>query len=218
MKIKIYSLFCYLFLLTLQTNAQNILQLKTDPTQPTTNTPVKLIADVQFSSGDCKDKTLTFNQVGNKFETNAIHCLGALSVICYDSDTFNIGLLPAGNYRFFFHVETGIGPSPCSPGIVPGPDDSIDIVVTVASGLPDKENKAFSFHPNPADDNVNLRFAAISNDRFIRIQNLSGATLLSAEAKATQLSIGLSEFSSGIYFIEVYENGNCTGREKLVKN
>ncbi|MBL0097199.1 MAG: hypothetical protein IPP46_12465 [Bacteroidetes bacterium] len=58
MKIKIYSLFCYLFLLTLQTNAQNILQLKTDPAQPTTNTPVKLIADVQFSSGDCKDKTL----------------------------------------------------------------------------------------------------------------------------------------------------------------
>ncbi|MBL0097197.1 MAG: T9SS type A sorting domain-containing protein [Bacteroidetes bacterium] len=77
---------------------------------------------------------------------------------------------------------------------------------------------SFSFHPNPADDNVNLRFAAISKDRFILIQNMSGATMFSAEAKGTQLPIGLSEFSSGIYFIEVYENGNCTGREKLVKN
>lgn len=218
MKIKIYSLFCSFFFFILQTNAQNILQLRTDPAQPTTNTPVKLIADCEFFSGGCKDKTLTFNQVGNKFETNAMHCLGILSVLCYDADTFNIGFLPAGNYRFLFHLETGTGPSPCTPGIVPGPDDSIDFVVTVASGLSDKENKAFSFQPNPADDHVNLRFAAISKDRFILIQNLSGETMFRSEAKGTELSIGLSEFSSGIYFIEVYENGNCTGREKLVKN
>lgn len=193
------------FLSAMNCQGQWIQQLWTNPSVITTNTPVQLIADVDFPSGDCKDKTLSVFQSGNSISADAIHCLGAASFICNDKDTFNLGLLPAGTYTFSYHVDAGMGPSPCSPGIVPGPTDSLTFVVNLASGNIELENEIFEIFPNPALNTLHLKLNNELTEGAYRIMNNQGALVLKSMINGRNMQIDISQLSVGLYTF-IYED------------
>lgn len=193
------------FVAAMNCQGQWIQQIWTNPSILTTNSPVQLIAEVDFPSGDCKDKTLGLFQSGNSISADAIHCLGAASFICNDKDTFNIGLLPAGTYTFYYHVDAGMSPSPCSPGIVPGPTDSLTFVVNLASGNQELENRIFELFPNPASNILQLKLNNESTEGAYRIINNQGALVLKSMMKSRNMQIDISQLSVGLYTF-IYED------------
>lgn len=203
---KKYILICFIsFLSAINCQGQWIQQLWTNPSVLTTNTPVQLIAEVDFPSGDCKDKTLNMSQAGNSISAFAMHCLGAASYICNDKDTFNLGLLPAGTYTFYFQVDAGMGPSPCSPGIVPGPMDSLSFVVNLASGNQELDKEIFELFPNPASSTLHLNLNNELSNGAYRILNNQGALVLKSMIHGKNMQIDISKLSVGLYTF-IYED------------
>ena len=82
------------------------------------------------------------------------HCMGLLTVICPNTDTFQIGQLPAGDYTFDFTLTSGFGGSGCSPGIIPDGDDQIQFTVSESVGIQEYVDADISLYPNPADDRL----------------------------------------------------------------
>lgn len=183
-------------------SGQYIQQLNLIPPQPVSSGPVSIIADLMFSSGDCRDKTVLLNQLSaTEFSGYAIHCLGVLSVICYDSDTFNLGILPPGNYSFSLQLDAGYGVTPCTPGIVPGPIDSINFVVTASSGLDEKGEEQFVVYPNPSNDRFNFTFYNEFTGKM-SIYALDGKELISFKVADANSSIDVSGLAPGVYLAE----------------
>ena len=193
------------FLSAMNCQGQWIQQLWTNPSVLTTNTPIQLIAEVDFPSGDCKDKTLNMFQAGNSISAFAIHCLGAASFICNDKDTFNLGLLPAGTYTFYYQVDAGMGPSPCTPGIVAGPSDSLTFVVNLASGSMEFEKEIFEIFPNPTSNSLQLKLNNELADGTYKILNNQGALVLKSMIIGKNMQIDISQLAVGLYTF-IYED------------
>jgi hypothetical protein len=204
-KYLLFSLICFCFLTTMNCQGQWIQQLWTNPSFLTTNTPVQLIAEVDFPSGDCIDKTLNVFQSGNSISADAIHCLGAALFICNDKDTFNLGLLPAGTYNFYYHVNAGMSPSPCTPGIAPGPSDSLTFVVNLAIGNIELEKEIFDLFPNPASSALQLKLNGELSGGAYRIMNNQGALVLKSIIAGRNMQIDISQLSVGLYTF-IYED------------
>jgi Secretion system C-terminal sorting domain len=196
------------FLGAINCQGQWIQQLWTNPSILTTNTPVQLIADVDFPFGGCSDKTLNLCPVGNTFSGDALHCLGAATFICNDKDTFNLGLLPAGTYRFYYRVDIGMGPSPCTPGIVVGPTDSLTFVVNLASSVDEVDNITFNLFPNPASSVLHLNLKN-SIEGSYKILDSQGSLVLESNVNGTNLQIDISRLADALYTF-IYEDVSNT--------
>jgi hypothetical protein len=213
MKTIAYFILIILFTFLNSGNAQVIQQLRVVPVQPTTATPVRLEADLMFSYGTCTDKIVTQSITGFRLDANSLHCLGLLTVVCYDMDTFNFGLLPAGNYRFVYQVNEGFGGPPCTPGINPGPTDSIDFVVSPATGMEEAEDDSFALFPNPASDHVFIQLPDQPMDAELSILNFEGRLCKQLRLPGGKSRINLNDLAPGVYFIEMK---GSTLRKKLV--
>lgn len=184
--------------------AQNILSVTITPPNPTSNDPITVLANSQFSSGTCYSYTTGSYVTGNNVVTYATHCLGMLSVICYDMDTFIIPPLAPGNYILTFHLESGQLPS-CTPGIVPGPTDTVLFTVAVATGINESgEPTSFSITPNPFRGNLMVRInpSLLNGKCILELINISGKTLKQFTLTETNSKIQV-DLPSGIYFCRV---------------
>ena len=153
MKSKLFTLVLLLgVILNNNVKAQWIQSLTVVPANPTTLDPIMVLADCGFPSGTCDIHTQYLNVNGNFISAGALHCLGMLTVICNHTDTFQLGTLPTGNYTFQFQLDAGYGMPTCTPGIVPGPFDTISFFISPAVGLGEFiPQDAVTFYPNPTD-------------------------------------------------------------------
>ncbi|HAW50972.1 MAG TPA: hypothetical protein DCX54_01400 [Flavobacteriales bacterium] len=88
------------------------------------NDTVKIFVYNTFSSGGCAGNA-HFSKSGFNVMAQALHCQGALTVICTDIDTIVLDPPHAlGQYRFSFVLNSGFGGPPCTPGIVPNDFDT----------------------------------------------------------------------------------------------
>lgn len=75
--------------------------------------------------------------------------------------------------------------------------------------------------PNPTQDRVNVKFSKESSNVFIKISNIQGKTIFENTINNVntqgQLSLDLSKYKSGIYFISVFSEGKQQ-TFKVVKN
>jgi hypothetical protein len=213
----IVVLYCAFWTTAVQ--AQFIQQLRLSPAQPVDNQPVKVIADLFFPNSDCPLDTLGIVQISpDRFEANALHCVGLLTVICNTSDTFDLGVLPAGNYRFVLREEYGWLPSPCTVGSQPPAIDSIDFQVTVNSGINESVFNRVVLSPNPAPEG---RFR-IDLPEYIpgivcRILDPAGRHLLSIPIQSTAQPIDLSVYADGVYLVELRRNGEPVHLIRVMK-
>ncbi len=80
-------------------------------------------------------------------------------------------------------------------------------------------NSSFSIFPNPAEENTTVKFdgSLLKGNSQVRIYNLLGEEVLTQTLRAGQESIlvSTSELSSGIYFVNLVNNGKMLASKKL---
>jgi hypothetical protein len=194
-------------------NAQFINNLSIYPPNPTTNDSIYLIASCYFQSGTCDDKTLNYSIINETIDCNALHCIGMLTYICYNEDTFSIGKLPAGNYLYRYSVNAGFGPNPCTPGIVPGPFDSLGFTVNLASGLTDNLNQELIVYPNPCTDFIELK-NLIQGTQTLSIIDMTGKICYTKELIGNNSLVSTNDLSPGLYLLRIQSNSG-TNHSKL---
>ena len=193
--------------------AQWILGLHIQPTNPTTADVIQVYADVSFSSGGCTDKSQTLFLAGNAFYGYALHCNGMAAFICNTTDTFVISPLPAGNYTFIFSVDAGGGPSPCTPGIVAGPTDSIHFTVTSVTSINNISTSLPQLYLNASNDMLNVDLGnANYSGKIIELYNMLGKKIISQKIQESKFNINVSSIPDGIYFFKIDANVSFTGR------
>ncbi|MFM7015897.1 MAG: T9SS type A sorting domain-containing protein [Bacteroidota bacterium] len=188
---KIISILIYasllIFFSALEGNAQYIDHLSVVPSVPTSNDSINLVASCYFPSGSCNIKSLNYSIINQTIDCDAMHCLGMAAYICYDDDTYSIGQLPAGSYTFRYTVNVGLGPFPCTPGIVPGPTDSITFQVTAAAGMNNLQPDKLILSPNPCENQLTINnlfdrnnhlFIYDLNGRLVQEDLIEGASAL----------------------------------------
>lgn len=196
----------FLFLLSaFQIQAQVINNVYSVPANPTTADSVYILADCQFGNASCNAHTqgqsfLSSNHIG----AYALHCLGMLTVICNYTDTFSLGLLPAGNYTFDFQLDEGFGGPPCTPGIAPGPSQTYNFTVSVPTSVNEIGNEDFKIYPNPASRELRIKNAGLRIEK-ISIYNSLGGKLFSQQLAANNQEqiVDVSTLSPGIYIVEL---------------
>lgn len=207
-------LFCMLSAPLLQ--AQWIISLNVFPPNPTVNDNVMVVAECQFPSGGCDDKTLNASSSGPEHFLSAMHCVGMAAFICTSMDTFYLGNLAAGTHQAFFNLNMGAGPSPCTPGIVPGPTDSISFTVTTATGISEVNAQELRLLPNPGKSGCRIEFSGKSTT-LVEITDMSGRVVSHFREVHNGQFLDLEELQSGTYLIGIYEVDKLIAKTKWVK-
>ena len=113
----------------------SIISLTVSPTYPTETDTVYIYASLSFASSSCPLDVKSHSILGNNIVASTQHCLGMLSAICYNTDTFKINPLSTGTYTFDLTLSSGFGGPPCSPGIIPDDYDTITFNVSTFVGI-----------------------------------------------------------------------------------
>jgi hypothetical protein len=219
MRLRHWFILCAVLHVTGGLQAQFIQNLRTDPIAPLAGDPVSVLVDVAFQSASCDEKTISLVQTGpGRFEATALHCLGIMTVICYDTDTLDLGALAAGNYRLVYQVSSGFGPMPCTPGIVPGAMDSIDFYVGPTTGSVDiKDDQGVKVFPNPTNGLVRIAGGALDVPLNWSLTAL-GSSAIFVEGELTGSGeISLDAFPSGVYLLVCRDALGTISRVKIVK-
>ncbi len=79
-------------------------------------------------------------------------------------------------------------------------------------------NKHFTIYPNPSNStNFNIDFNSTSTDNLsIDILDIQGRKIISEDELYNRISIDISSFNNGIYFVTFFENGIMIATEKLI--
>jgi hypothetical protein len=193
-------------LFSFQIHAQTIGAIYSIPANPTTADDIYILVDCQFNSGGCSAHTqghgfITADTIG----AWALHCLGPLAVICNYTDTFHIGMLPAGNYVFAFHIDEGFGGPPCTPGFNPGPNDWYSFTVSLPTSEKEIEENAFIIYPNPAERELKIKNAGLKIE-MVKVSNILGEEVFRQKPIANdqqQIAVDVSGLLPGMYVIEL---------------
>ena len=113
----------------------SIIALTVSPTYPTETDTVYIYASLSFASSSCPLDVQSHSILGNNIVASTQHCLGMLSAICYNTDTFKINPLSTGTYTFDLTLSSGFGGPPCTAGIVPDDYDTITFYVSSLSAI-----------------------------------------------------------------------------------
>ena len=195
-------------LFTLSAPAQSIQSLTVIPSNPTTADTIMLLASCTFPSGSCDQHTQFSSMNGNLIDSYALHCLGPLSVICNYTDTFIVNPLPAGNYIFRFQVDVGIGPVPCTPGFVPGPNDTIAFTVSPFVGVNEYISQdEISIFPNPVTNEFNVKGVAIEQYPLtLSIFSQEGKLVKQVSVEDEKTTISLNQLPNAMYQVRITKN------------
>lgn len=184
-----------------------IVSLSVDPPNPSEADEVEVYAEISFPSGGCELDDQNFSLSGTSITASAHHCVGLLTVICNNTDTFSIGQLPAGNYTFDLTLTSGAGEPDCTPGIVPDDNDQFQFTVSPSVGIDEVERLDGLAYPNPVVNVLNLKRPL---GQTALITDASGKRVAQIPSGRTQ--IDLSHLPSAIYVLHI---GNS--KLKLVK-
>lgn len=202
----------------LPSRAQWINSITMSPAVPTEFDTIYFYANVDFPSGGCNDKMMSSGVSIPYLYGGALHCLGPLAFICNDIDTFKFNPLPPGNYTFVYQVDAGGGPSPCTPGIVAGPSDSVSFTVFpfVNVAEPNAEN-LFQLFPNPANEFTEILIeSSLAEEKLkLKILELNGK-LIQEMAVRKKMRIDTSFLDDGLYLIQLLRNNSVIGNSKLI--
>jgi hypothetical protein len=198
-------------------SAQWINSLSVQPAAPTSADTIRVYADVSFPSGGCDDKMVNQSITGNVINASALHCLGQLTFICTTTDTFTILPLPAGNYTFIYQVDAGGGPSPCTPGIVPGPSDSISFTVTTSSSIPEFSGSfQFDVFPTPAKDELTVSISTLPpDDAHLEIVDVTGKIVVRQKMMVHEMTISLEYMAAGTYVARIVQPSRIITEKKF---
>ncbi|MES2381192.1 MAG: T9SS type A sorting domain-containing protein [Bacteroidota bacterium] len=74
-----------------------------------------------------------------------------------------------------------------------------------------QQNKEFSFYPNPAKDELILKYATKENIQ-VDIYNILGVKVKSVNMSGTQTNVNIEDLQNGIYFIRFKDDGKTVSK------
>ena len=199
--LKLFLLLFLIFILPLSSSAQWIQSLSVLPATPSSNDTLTILAECSFFAGGCSDHTKSYFISGNEIYAQALHCVGMLTVICNYTDTFTLPPLPPGNYTFYFQVDAGQGPSPCTPGIVAGNNDSLKFVVSPFTGIREfiTQDEVYAF-PNPTNDKFQVKGLEIKQFPInVELFSVEGKLIQKMLIQNPEEFLDISKLPAGIY-------------------
>src|SRR5262245_44488937 len=126
------------------------------PANPTTVDTVKLIADVTVGYSPCTLANSSFNFVSpGNYMVDAYYCMGMLAALCGSTDTFTLGVLPAGTNNIYMtlYSDQNSGPDPCQ-AYSPLDTDMVQVTVSVSTGI-------------SRDEKISVQIVHIDGDGFV---------------------------------------------------
>ena len=208
--IKIFTI--SLLLLHQVCNAQYIHNMYITPSNPSIGDNITFYADISFNSGSCYEKVQNHSLNGNTIYAYALHCLGPLAYICDHTDTFNLGSFAPGNYMVIFMVDNGYLPSPCTPGIVAGPSDTLLFTVDNTTSITESSMEHF----NAYFSNNTLEVDATTNEAYsVFLYSATGSLVSKIMNASNAISIPFTGYGEGIYIVSI-QNENGIYRKKII--
>lgn len=198
------------------TNAQWINSISVFPANPTTSDQIKVLVNINFSSGSCDAHTQSHSNSGNTIYATALHCLGPLTFICNHTDTFTIGTLAQGNYNFIFNVNEGFGPSPCSPGIVPGPTDTFNFFVSNPTLVNQIKKDQLTVNYNSLTKIIAINTLENNANTQVQFLSIEGKQLAQYSFYINSFSIDASELKAGMYLIRMVNSEGVHTKKILI--
>jgi hypothetical protein len=220
MKTKLLLPGIMLVFLSLTTKAQVIQSLTVLPVNPTPTDTITILAECMFPSGGCELFVLNVGTTGQDIYASALHCLGPLTVICNYTDTIILNPLPAGAYTFHFQLDAGFGPEPCTPGIVPGPTDTITFVVSPTVDVPEVLGQdEIAVFPNPFQEQFHV--TGIEPEHYpvtVDIFSAEGKLVKSIRINEPSTTISVKELPAAIYQLQLTNANGVRTIVPAVKN
>ncbi|MDB5282515.1 MAG: hypothetical protein JWO06_1590, partial [Bacteroidota bacterium] len=91
------------------------------------------------------------------------------------------------------------------------------VVVNQVTGISQLvEEIQFNVYPNPAKTDITVQLSALNGETFLSIKNVLGEVSMVKQLSALKTSINLSEFASGVYFVELKQGEKKTVKEIVV--
>lgn len=189
------------------------------PANPTTNDSIIIITKSVFNEMCIESTTqIIFDNINNVFDLTLFQCYGVLQNICNKSDTFPVGLLPAGIYDVNFTVfTTGYNTQNgvCYTSYMQSAFDTYAFQVLDATG-----SKSINMHdnikiyPNPASGQL---YVEADNLFGVDVINIQGGLVLSQNinTKSQKCVLDLSSFPQGLYIIKA-TTGEGVFTERIV--
>ena len=203
-----------MFSLTNQAHAQSINSINISPQNPTEQDSVFIMVSCTFSGSSC-DSSLDYLSVSNYIiYASTTHCMGMLPTTCDATDTFVVSGLPAGSYTFIFNVNQGYLPS-CTPGIVPGPTDSLIFNVSASTDMPKiAGDNDLLIYPNISTGMIFLKSSAKFFDAEFLVYSINGNEVFKIKTAGQNTRIDL-DLEPGLYYCQLKNNHLASGLKKL---
>jgi len=183
-----------------------IVNIAVYPVNPTPDDSIQLIVNSSFTSGDCPLDYKSHSITEHTIMAISHHCLGMAAYICDAIDTFEIGKLAAGTYKFDLTLTSGGLPIPCTPGIVIDDQDSLNFTVSQAQAIDEFSRLGLKFE-NPINEKIRFNKPLPAK---VYIYSSSGQRVKMIEKGETESD--LSELKSGLYIMRLKG-----AKRKLVK-
>lgn len=153
----------------------------------------------------------------------------AAYVFTNDLGEFRIPNLPAGDYRINFQYpgypmdETSfttitIGSSALESQVSVAAtvvEGKVNVKKLIITGVWEPEGYDVHLYPNPAVDNIRMKFGATDPSRTVSILDMTGRTVNSADAFEKEIQIGVSDLKPGMYILRIREKGSIVKTLKL---
>ena len=203
---KIYT---FLFLMTLLFSARaqygTINSMTTIPPNPTTADTVKLIANSTVGYSPC---SLGYSNVmmispGN-YMVDASYCMGLLAALCNATDTFTIGILPAGTNNIYMtlYSDQWVGPNPCDI-YSPLDTDMVQVTVSVSTGISHDEISPVQVISVADGFVIKGDERIIQGSKHIMLYSVTGQMLFNKILREGENKIN-PVLSAGIYFYRLH--------------
>lgn len=206
--------FLLLLLAGTQMRAQQIDSIVVVPANPTPSDFVNVYIYLQLPNSSCAG-TANYSVNGSLISGSSVHCQGMLNTICYDIDTFAVGMLAPGTYTVNYTLSSGFGIPNCSPGIVPDDNASTSFSVLITGMNPAPVQPAFGLAPNPSDGGFSISGVKPGDQTMLQVFTADGRLARSYAVSSTQqfFETGLQP---GIYFVRLQDAEQTSAMQKII--
>ena len=196
---------------------QGITNISISPLNPSESDTIILSVYQTFTSSGCPLHSKAISMNNNKITSSSLHCIGMLSALCDEVDTFHLTPLSPGLYSYIHSMNSGFGMPNCTPGVAPDDVDSISFeVISISSYKESLNNSLKSIYPNPSKGSFNLVWNNLGPVELF-IYDLNGKLIHTQHIKFGENNINII-FSSGIYFAKLFGKNEFSSSEKIIVN
>jgi hypothetical protein len=189
----------------------------------TTGTPCLAPSGLNATAVTMTGATLNWSNTGATSYSFGFRIVGSptwgSSSISLTNSKSITGLVANTNYEFRVTSNCNGVFSPWSP--VVGTFNTGSLMKPIV-GTVESTSSEVSVYPNPTKDKLNIEFtAAVSEDAMVKVMDMTGRVVkvirASVEAGNNTIEVSLSEFSAGMYAIQLFENNSLTHVGKVQK-